>query len=415
MRAPRAKTLAAILGIAALTLTALTGCGSSNKSNGGGSTGGGAGTSAAAPSGGGTYEIGLTGDFSAGYAALAVPWRDGILAYFDAVNKAGGINGNKVNVTALDDGNTPTNAAANVHRFISAKDSAVFVYSSTTAVTVGPLLSDAKIPASILAPTLDQLEPVQPYLFTITAPLASLGKPMLDTVVSIGKEKGIASPKVGILTGQSPVLAALNDAAVQAAKDAGVTVVENQKLPTTATTSDAQALALASKKPDVVVLAASNNLAISAVGVLRQQGFTGPIIAYPGAGSLPTMKQLNDANYYVLNTSPYSQAGTTPTIDKFIADVQAYGKDPNSPNMINGYAQGMVMGKALEACGYPCTGEKLQAAMSGLSNLDLDGLLFGPIDYSQNHAGCTLGQVFVWDPDKQVLNKVGDPTEIPLS
>ena len=81
---------------AAVTTLILAACGSASSSNSSSSSSTGAAK-------GGTVVFGVIADLSGPIAAIFQPPVDGFKAYFNTVNKAGGINGQKVNVVVYND------------------------------------------------------------------------------------------------------------------------------------------------------------------------------------------------------------------------------------------------------------------------------------------------------------------------
>src|SRR5208337_3205277 len=71
-----------------------------------------------------TILIGQSAAFTGPASELGTEMRAGALAYFQAINAAGGVNGRKIELRSLDDGYEPDRAAANTKKFI---DEGVFL------------------------------------------------------------------------------------------------------------------------------------------------------------------------------------------------------------------------------------------------------------------------------------------------
>src|SRR5689334_11458899 len=71
-----------------------------------------------------TILIGQSAAFSGPASELGTEMRTGAMAYFQAVNAAGGINGRKIELKSLDDGYESDRAAANTKKLI---DEGVFL------------------------------------------------------------------------------------------------------------------------------------------------------------------------------------------------------------------------------------------------------------------------------------------------
>ncbi len=68
-----------------------------------------------------TILIGQSAPFSGPNGQAGKQYRDGALAYFQKINRAGGIFGRKIQLTSLDDGYEATNTVANTTRLIDEK------------------------------------------------------------------------------------------------------------------------------------------------------------------------------------------------------------------------------------------------------------------------------------------------------
>ena len=62
--------------------------------------------------------IGQSAPLSGVNAPLGIEQRDGALAYFEFINKQGGVHGRKVVLKTVDDGYVPASTAANVKKLI---------------------------------------------------------------------------------------------------------------------------------------------------------------------------------------------------------------------------------------------------------------------------------------------------------
>lgn len=358
----------------------------------------------------GEYQLGATSDLTGPLSSLGVPWASGLEAYYSWVNTHGGINGHRVKLNVLDDASNATTGISNVRQFIGSNDNGLFVYSSFVAVAAAPLIGSHSTPAFLLAPTAGQLNPAQPELFSAGIALSSEAQPMM----TLGKTlaKGNSDPKLAIIAAQSPILSTLDQSIVALAKDNRwkMNVVSNQVVPLDASNASAQATAVASTQPDVVILELANPLAISAVTALRQQGVTAPIISYPGGAAFSTIAHLKDPKYYGLNgtTPPNPSPKDGRAMATFFKATAAAHVDPRQANVLNGYIDAYIVGLGLAKCGYPCSGKKLTASLDSLGKVKMRGLARGTWAYSKkDHTGSYYTVVFHWNTTRkaiQVLN-----------
>lgn len=334
--------------------------------------------------GGGDYVVGATTDLSGGTSALGTALRDGYNAYFKQVNANGGIGGRRVRLIVLDDGADPTKGVANIKQLTTQnKVSGSLIFLSSVALATVPVLEAAKTPAVIQATTPDLLDPVKPYVFAGDVVIGDEAGPQ----IAFAKTKlGPGPHRAAIFAGQSPALATFVEGAKREIAAAGWRLAGTQEVELTSSSASAQASSIASKKPDVVLMALVDKLAVSAVETVRQQGFKGPIVNYNGGSALSTLKRLADPDFYVVRSFPYA-GSDQPGVAKFVAAAKAAGVDPNQPFVVNGYVQASVLAEGLRKCGYPCPGQKLAKALSDLRGWETGGLTYSAWSYSPKHTG----------------------------
>jgi ABC-type branched-subunit amino acid transport system substrate-binding protein len=98
--------------------------------------------------------------------------KAGAEAYFDAVNKAGGVNGRKIKLISLDDGYEPDRARANTQKLISEnKVLALFGYVGTPTSNASlPVFTEAKVPfIGAFTGAQSLREPFNRYIFNVRA------------------------------------------------------------------------------------------------------------------------------------------------------------------------------------------------------------------------------------------------------
>jgi branched-chain amino acid transport system substrate-binding protein len=80
-------------------------------------------------------------------AQLGIQLNRGARLYFDKINAAGGVNGQKIELRMVDDGYEPTRAKANTEKFLNDDVFALFGYVGTpTSLACLPLVKDSGIP-----------------------------------------------------------------------------------------------------------------------------------------------------------------------------------------------------------------------------------------------------------------------------
>ncbi len=370
------------------TIALAAACGGGNSAGGGNA-------------GGGNYTIGYSGDLSGSLASIGTGLRDGYATYFDQVNGSGGINGHQVTFLPLDDASDPTKGVANAKQLTqSEKVDGMFVFLSNIIKAMQPVLAATHTPAIVQAMPPELLHPPQTDIYAGDILIGDEPTPMFSF---LAQKVGGSKPNVGIIAAQTAALSALVDNSVKLADAKGWPIADKEQVSLNSTSAAPQATALASKHPDVVVMALTDPLAISATQTLRRQGYKGAIVNYDGGGAYSTLQQLGDPDFYVVR--PYAFAGSADSslgVKQFEQAAKKANVDPNRPFVVNGYVQAYVMGQALKQCGYPCDASKLEKTLPTLNNVDTQGLTFGKWIYSHDdHSGIQTVKMFHWDTQQK--------------
>jgi branched-chain amino acid transport system substrate-binding protein len=98
---------------------------------------------------------------------LGEPEEKTLKHYVDAINKAGGVNGEKIKLVIYDDGGDANKARTFATRLIEEDKVVAMVGGSTTGTTMAmiPVFEDAQIPFISLAGAVVIIEPVKKYTF----------------------------------------------------------------------------------------------------------------------------------------------------------------------------------------------------------------------------------------------------------
>jgi ABC-type branched-subunit amino acid transport system substrate-binding protein len=140
--------------------------------------------------------IGMSAAFSGSSRGLGIEAYRGSIAYFEAVNRSGGIHGRKIRIIAYDDGYDPIRAIENTVRLIE-KDNALLLYGyfgTPTVTRVLPLLKEYEDhPAYLFFPFTGaephRRAPYEKYVFNLRASYARETAGLVDNFVRIGRKR----------------------------------------------------------------------------------------------------------------------------------------------------------------------------------------------------------------------------------
>ena len=382
----RTIAVTAALAVIAFSIAA---CGSSASS--GGSSGGNSSKS-------GSYNIGFTSDLSGQYGDIGQGLKSGVAAYFSAANKAGGINGHQVNVSYLDDANLPASGVANFTKFVTQdNDSAVIGFQySAVAAAVAPLAAQYKVPLLASTVSVSQVEPAEPYFYATTVQTAEYA----GAQMALAKQLMTKSPPAGgtvriasITSGSSTALQQWSNSIKSIAQGLGWDVVDQEITPQDGIDMSASLSRVIASKPDILIMAIGSDPWIIA-GMKQMAGTTFPIVSYDSP-AWSTVQSLASNRFYYVSAMAYATSTATP---QYVKDATAAGLSPNGLYIIKGYEEGIVIGNALKTCGYPCSGQQLEAALNK-TDVSTGGIIQGNVQYSPtDHEGVREMNAYLWSP-----------------
>jgi ABC-type branched-subunit amino acid transport system substrate-binding protein len=399
----------AVLGAAVITVAACQGSSpSANPTTGptpvttadGGPTA----TPGTGPATGEPYKLGFTSDFSSNFGYLGLGLKAGHDAFWGSLNASGGIDNHPVELIALDDNSNPDRGTANVTQLITQENvsGVAGVMYSVICAGVVPLLEQYKVPEMCGVVSGDLINPVNPYVYGTTLEQAAYAGPQVEMARRLMEE----NPPEG--TVKAAVIYSVGSAAIEQWATAvqenitglGWELVTTERVPIDAIDMSAQISRIISLEPHVLILGAGNNAwVLAGMRQIAAAGNPFPVVSYD-VPSWSTVKELNSRTFYYvasLGFAPGNAPAGAPGLQKFIADTAAVNVDPNGPYVIRGYLQAMIFADAFRRCGFPCSGEQLQAALDQ-TNFDAGGVVDGSVVITpSNHEPVSSLAAYQWD------------------
>jgi branched-chain amino acid transport system substrate-binding protein len=357
---------------AALLVTACTTMAACSSSGGGG-TG-----SAGAAAGSKTLTIGVVTDVTGAASSAFTTNSKGIEAYVDAVNAAGGIDGDKLNFVVADTTSTPTGALTAVQELVQrdnvfafVEDSSVFYGAEAYALQQGiPVVGTAidgpiwTTPADtnlFSAVGLDNLNYVQ----------LAQGKFMKDQGVTKCATVGYA----GSVSSEETATDFIKSCQANGLKSGYV----NTQVPFGSTNVGPIALAMKAAGVDGVYLPIDPSTAFSLVAALHQDGVKlKTVLLATGYGgdllaSKATVEAAQGDEFVTYGAPAEAETAATKLRAANLAKVGVTG--PPTFAEQGSYLTMVALGDGLKAAGANPTKASFMKAMDGITNYDADGLL----------------------------------------
>ncbi|MBF0619773.1 MAG: ABC transporter substrate-binding protein [Candidatus Omnitrophica bacterium] len=377
--------------------------------------------------------IGSSLALTGGTGYLGAQYKYGAMAYIEAVNDNGGVNGRQIKVSWRDDVYDPVLTLVNTRKLLEEDQVfCLFNYIGTTsAVKVLPMLAHHKVPlVGVLSGARILREPVNPYVFNVRSSYSNeIEAVVMHTVKDLGLKK-------------VAVFYQYDAYGIDGLKSTEVVLEKYGLTPVSAESYDRGSTDI--REPLKAIQASGAELVIM-VGVYeacakfiiegKKQGFhpvyynvsfVGPeklveLLGESGQGELltlvvPPLSEARPPEPAVADIVPYGVAALPvvpvapqPTgfqgITDYINTLQQYFPVAPSTVSFEGFINAKVLVEALKRAGPDLTREKFIGAVESIKNFDLgigSNSTFGPAD----HQG--LDQVYVVRIDKGGMVPVVD-------
>jgi len=330
--------------------------------------------------------LGHSGDLSGTSAALTKDYLRGMTAYFDEVNRKGGIRGEKIKLVSMDDGFNPDKTAENTKALIEQNALALVGYRGTANVQkVIPLVQAAGI--AEIGNTSGAKSLRDPYvegLFHLRASTTDEIEAAVNHAWTIGITR-IAAAYQDDAFGKEGL-----DALNAALKKRGAEPVAFGAVPR-GTVDVAKAVdAVAAAKPQAVMYIGQSKPAAALIKGVRAHGLSPQFFVLSVASGLHSDLGEDSAGVIVTQVVPYpfTELGN-PVVREYQKTIGALDNAKFSYNSMEGFLNAKLVVAALMKTPQPYTRAKLISTLKSLNNEDLGGFA---ISYGKQN---NLGSRFV--------------------
>ncbi len=332
------------------------------------------------------HSLPLTGPLT----ELGTEYRDGMLAYFNAVNAKGGVHGKKIELITLDDAYVVDRTVENTKKLIEKENvfALMGMFGSANYGAVLPLINETQIPSVAPYTGSDALRAQEsPTTFWMRASYGDETEKIIDQLTTLGINR---------------IAVFYQDDAFGKSGLAGVEkALEKRKLKVVATgafdktkndVSDA-VKAISAVDPQGVVMISTYKPTAAFIKAMRSAGKFSQYFALSVVGHKALqaeMGNISSAGIAIAQVVPYPASGTTPIVREFLAlPTEFMPKSGPTYTTLEGYLAAKLMVEGLRQAGPQATREKLVATLAGLHNYDLGGF---SVDYGKTNR---LGSKFV--------------------
>ena len=318
--------------------------------------------------------IGQSAGITGGQAAYSKDVRMGLLAHFEAINRAGGVHGQQIKLVTEDDKGSRDQVVANTKKLIE-KDNvfALIGYTSGAGVEAAlPVIAQAKVP--MLSPATGnagiRLE-THRYLFHTRAGYADEMRRVVDTLATVGVKRF--------------ALVYLSDTTVNRKVMEDALTANNLKavaaigLDRNAKDFGAHADALAEADAQAILFITNAKPVVDIVRSLKRKNYGGEFISssFSGTGFIDDLKG-DAAGVKLTQVLPSPDKTSLRLVKEFRENLKVVdaGMKPNYTNL-EGYVAARVLVEGLRRAGKGANREKFVAALEGMGEIDIGGYEVG--------------------------------------
>jgi branched-chain amino acid transport system substrate-binding protein len=319
-------------------------------------------------------------------------------AYFDQINKRGGINGRKISFVVMDDKQDAKISVENTRQLIEKNNAlALFMYRTTPVIeAVIPVAEAARVP--LLFP---QVGPSFAYdkkhrgVFTIRATYQAEARIAIEQATRLGLTR-IAILQADDSFGKDAIKGA--EAAMAAAKISPVAI---EKFDNKTSEVTAAIDAFVKVNPQAVLVLASAKGASNLIKGARLKGLNTQFITLSNTSSRAFVEELGEAGRGVgiMQVVPNPLRGTSLAAD-FMKMLESVPGTKPSHVALQGYLSARILVEALQKSGKNISREKLVSSLESIDN-DYGGfrIKFSPTD----HHGSDFVELSIIGKDGKVL------------
>lgn len=321
--------------------------------------------------------VGQVGPMSGLDASQGRGYSTGMQLAFDAVNKAGGVNGHTFKLVRRDDGGRPQDTLAQTKAMLTEDKPTVlagFFGSGNLAGLVQSGLLD-KDRIALVGIRTTELRPDAPLVYNVRATLRDELNKLVTHVTTIGMTR------VGLFYENDAGAPALLAAAEEAAKGAGATISHKASYEAGTAKVTAAVDTFTKGQPQAILLVASGAAAAAFIEQFRGAGGTAQLFAHSGADIEQLAKRLSEEQMQgvaiaQVTPSPYRISSRLAKELNDLAKAGAAGT-PISYSMMEGFIAAKVIVEAVRRQGARPSRETMPAALESMEAFDMGGYMIG--------------------------------------
>jgi ABC-type branched-subunit amino acid transport system substrate-binding protein len=308
--------------------------------------------------------------------------KKGILAYFDQVNRAGGVNGRKLVLKSLDDGYEGNRAAANTKKLIDEDVFALLGYVGTpTSEAAKPIFTEARVPFVGAFTGAELLRtPVNRYIFNVRASYYAETDAIVNLLARM-ELKRIAVFYQNDSYGKAGLTGVERAMAKRDMKIVGTGTVERNSVDVAAAVKE-----IAAKDPQAVIMISAYKSCGAFIKEMKVAGSNPQFMNVSFVGSKALAAELGDTGRGVglSQVVPFPWNVGPPVVKDYQRSLPNATENDYNFGSLEGYIAARIFVEGLRRAGNSPTREGFVTAMETLRDYDVGGfqVTYTPTDHN---------------------------------
>jgi branched-chain amino acid transport system substrate-binding protein len=325
-------------------------------------------------------------------AQLGLRMQEGIKAQFDAVNKAGGINGRQIKLVSRDDGYEPEKAALAVKALLNDDQAFALIGSVGTPTTLAalPTINDTKVP--LIGPFTGAQglrEPFSRQIFHVRASYFDETERIVQHLTTLGVKK-IAVFYQNDAYGKAGLEGVTRALTKRQMKAVATSTVERNAVDVAKSLDE-----ILKAAPEAVVQISAYKSSAAFIKQARGKGFGGQFFNVSFVGSNALAEELGEAGTGVVISQvvPFPFQGSSVIVREYQQRMTESGQKEFDFSSFEGFLAAKVLTEGLRRTGRFLTREGLILALESLKDFNMGGFT---INYSaKSHEGSNFSDLTI--------------------
>jgi branched-chain amino acid transport system substrate-binding protein len=332
-----------------------------------------------------TILVGQSAVFSGPVAETGNNYRRGIELFFEQANKAGGINGRKLQLKSLDDAYDPKRTVENTKALIHEHNVFALIGYVATANLIAslPIAEEAQVPMfAPLVGTTSFRTKHNHYLFNVRASYRSELARITQQLVTVG------SDDVAVVYQDSVFGKSNMQTLMELLQDNKLKVVKSLPMPINAADAKDIVAQLKAAQPKVIVMVMAGAMSELLIRDVRAASLGAPVytISVGIADAKASATRLNGALRGVVTASivPSPKLERYGIVKEYRKAIAASGNGADNYTVLEGYIAAKVFAEGLRRAGRSPTREGFITALEGMGKYDLGDFMveYGPANHN---------------------------------